>query len=56
MEPMETNMNQQQSSSFYDNEFKTINTNERRPQVQNPDEGVLFPDAPDAHRKKPQLY
>lgn len=55
-EPMETNMNQQQSSSFYDNEFKTINTNERRPQVQNPDEGVLFPDAPDAHRKKPQLY
>ena len=53
-EPMETNM-EQQSSSFYDNEFKTINTSDRRP-VQNPEEGVLFSDAPDAHRKKPQLY
>jgi len=53
-EHMETNVNQP-SSSFYNNEFKTINTNERQ-QVQNRDEGVLFPDAPDAHRKKPQLY
>jgi len=51
---METNTNQP-PSSFYNNEFKTINTNDRQ-QVQNRDEGVLFPDAPDAHRKKPQLY
>jgi len=53
-EHMETNVNRP-SSSFYNNEFKTINTNERQ-QVQHRDEGVLFPDAPDAHRKKPQLY
>ena len=53
-EHMETNINQP-PSSFYNNEFKTINTNDRQ-QVQNRDEGVLFPDAPDAHRKKPQLY
>lgn len=53
-EDMETNTNQP-PSSFYNNEFKTINTNDRQ-QVQNCDEGVLFPDAPDAHRKKPQLY
>jgi len=53
-EHMETNTNQP-PSSFYNNEFKTINTNDRQ-QVQNRDEGVLFPDAPDAHRKKPQLY
>jgi len=53
-EDMETNTNQP-PSSFYNNEFKTINTNDRQ-QVQNRDEGVLFPDAPDAHRKKPQLY
>ena len=53
-EHMETNKNQP-PSSFYNNEFKTINTNDRQ-QVQNRDEGVLFPDAPDAHRKKPQLY
>ena len=51
---METNTNQP-PSSFYNNEFKTINTNDRQ-HVQNRDEGVLFPDAPDAHRKKPQLY
>ena len=53
-EYMETNTNQP-PSSFYNNEFKTINTNDRQ-RVQNREEGVLFPDAPDAHRKKPQLY
>jgi hypothetical protein len=53
-EHMETDVNQP-SSSFYNNEFKTINTNDRQ-QVPTRDEGVLFPDAPDAHRKKPQLY
>lgn len=53
-EHMETDVNQP-SSSFYNNEFKTINTNDRQ-QVPMRDEGVLFPDAPDAHRKKPQLY
>ena len=53
-EHMETDVNQP-SSSFYNNEFKTINTNNRQ-QVPTRDEGVLFPDAPDAHRKKPQLY
>ena len=53
-EHMETNINQP-PSSFYNNEFKTINTNDRQ-QVQNRDEGVLFPDAPESHRKKPQLY
>ena len=53
-EHMETDVNQP-SSSFYNNEFKTINTNNRQ-QVPTRDEGVLFPDAPDAHRTKPQLY
>jgi len=53
-EHMETNTNQP-PSSFYNNEFKTINTNDRQ-QLQKRDEGVLLADAPDAHRKKPQLY
>ncbi len=44
----------QQNQSFIDNEFKTINTGPPPPRRQN--EGVLFPDAPDTQRKKPQLY
>ena len=43
--------------SFVDNEFKTINTGVRQQQnIQQEDDGVLFPDAPESHRKKPQLY
>ena len=58
-EPMETGESpsqyqelpqQQPSSSFVDNEFKTINTGRVK------EDNVLFPDAPETQRKKPQLY
>ena len=42
--------------SFVDNEFKTINTGVRQKNTEQEDDGVLFPDAPESHRKKPQLY
>jgi len=40
--------------SFVDNEFKTINTG--RPIPKEEEEDVLFSDAPETQRKKPQLY
>ena len=58
-EPMEMPREEPQipQQSFVDNEFKTINTGVRQQQnIQQEDDGVLFPDAPESHRKKPQLY
>ena len=55
-EPMsepEPTMEPEPRPSFVDNEFKTINTGRPIPKEE---EDVLFSDAPETQRKKPQLY
>ena len=57
--PMEQVMQpEQERTSPFDNEFKTINTKQQQPYPQQPedDEGVLFPDASETRAKKVGYY
>ena len=56
--PMEQVMQpEQERTSPFDNEFKTINTKQQQPYPQQPEEeGVLFPDASETRAKKVGYY
>jgi len=54
--PMEQVMQpEQERTSPFDNEFKTINTRQQQQQPED-DEGVLFPDASETRAKKVGYY
>ena len=55
--PMEQSMEpEQEQESPFNNEFKTINTKQQQPYPQQPEEGVLFPDASETRAKKVGYY